>query len=168
MRPGDLWPTRVESYKWNKKFLKGSQAFSFRCAEWSWWRCSDALEVQQNQISQTQSSPTESNILDFSHKATFLFPKKTFQRVLLRIWNNRRVFFNFANTFPLKLRKKPITSLTACVSAQTIFHATFTPLPSLQGHHCCLTSTFSPHLQQLMNQSHGQIFWKSSVRNSSG
>lgn len=124
-----------------KEVSKRLTAFSFRCASEADEDAQSALKVQQK-ISQAQSTPTENNIFDFSHKAIFLFPKKTFQWFLLRIWNKGRIFFffHFANTTPLKLRKKPITSLTARVSAQMISHTTFTPLLSLQGHHCCLTS----------------------------
>lgn len=138
---GDLWSPMFESYKLSKKFLKGSQPFLSGVPKWSWWRCSDAFKVQQNPTSQPQLSPTENNFLDFSHKTTFLLPRKTFQWVLLRILNKVRFWWGFfANTTPLKLRKKPITSFTARVSAQMSFCTTFTPLLSLQGQCCCLTS----------------------------
>lgn len=78
-----------------KEVSKRLTAFSFRCASEADEDAQSALKVQQK-ISQAQSTPTENNIFDFSHKAIFLFPKKTFQWFLLRIWNKGRIFFFFS------------------------------------------------------------------------
>lgn len=158
---GDLWPTRFERYKL-KTFLKGSQPFLSGVPSATDKDAQSALKVQQNQISHTQSSPTENNIFDFSHKATFLFPKKTFQWVLLRIWNKGRIFL-----FTLQIQLQWSWGRNQSQAWLHVFQHRSSFM--LHLHHCLpyrdITAlglpTFSPHPQQLINQSHGEIFWKS-------
>lgn len=145
---GDLWPTRFESYKLKRKFLKGSQPFLSGVPSEADEDAQSALKVQQNQISQAQSNLTE-NIFDFSHKAMFLFPNKTFQWVLLRIWNKGRIFFFF--TLQIQLHWSWGRNQSQAWLHVFQHRWSFT----LHLHHCfpyrditaVWLSTFSPHLQ---------------------
>lgn len=142
-----------------KEVSKRLTAFSFRCASEADEDAQSALKVQQK-ISQAQSTPTENNIFDFSHKAIFLFPKKTFQWFLLRIWNKGRIFFFFTLQIQLHWSWGRNQSQAWLHVFQHRWSLT------LHLHHCFpyrdITAvwlpTFSPHLQQLMSQSHGEIF----------
>ena len=157
---GDLVGHQVWELQTKQEVSRRLRAFSFS-AKHSWCRCSDALKAQQKPNRQTLSSTTEDNILDFSRKAIFLFPRKTFQWVIFSTWNEARIFS------PLQIQ--PTWSRTRNQPQAWLHVFQHRQSSTLHLHYCFLyraitavwPPAFSPHLQWLTHHSRSEIFWKS-------